>query len=96
MSERHSFTSGFILGTMVGGIFGGIAGTIVAHHLNKETEDIDNSAVLEEEKATKQKKITQKNNHKMESTLRNLENQIAQANSAIDEVRQSLLTENGN
>ena len=88
MSQRDGFGSGFVIGSIVGGVIGGVLGTLLTSRSSQES--------VEEKfiEPGKQMKFTTEEG--MEMARHNLEDKIAQLNSAIDEVRQQLETVNSN
>jgi len=99
MSQRDGFTSGFLAGAFVGGLVGGVIGALVASQRTNSTDTNDASLLssnASEPKVNKRKKLQLKNSDSIEMARRSLEDKIAQLNGAIDEVRQSLGTVNGN
>jgi Na+/glutamate symporter len=92
MSDRNGFTGGFLAGAVVGGIVGGMLGAWLTSRRNKNLSE-EETSLLESETRTEINFSTEEN---MEIARRNLEDKIAQLNSAIDDVRQQLGNVNGN
>ena len=88
MSQRDGFGSGFVIGSIVGGVIGGVLGALLTNRSGQES--------VEEKfiEPGQQMKFTTEEG--MEMARHNLEDKIAQLNSAIDEVRQQLETVNSN
>ena len=84
MSQRDGFGSGFILGSIVGGVVGGVLGTLLASRGEKQEEA--------EKSIEPGVQIQFATEESMEMARHNLEDKIAQLNSAIDVVRQQLET----
>lgn len=88
MSQRDGFTGGFFLGVVVGGIMGGVVGAIASRRSSEEERQglfinsKTNASLTSEES--------------IEGARRGLEEKIAQLNLAIDDVRSSLSSVNGN
>ncbi len=84
MSQRDSFSTGFLLGSLVGGLVGGTIGAVLAsRQLNGEEPE-----VLRRIKARAQNGLP--DGEIMESARQSLENKIADLNGAIEQVRSSL------
>ena len=88
MSNKDNFGSGFILGSIIGGLVGGVVGTLIANK-NKEFNDGEGS-----DSNMKNISSTFDNKEDILETRINLEDKINQLNSAIDEVRFTLLKNN--
>lgn len=99
MSQRDSFTSGFLAGAVVGGLVGGLIGALVAGQGGNSNDEAEQSLLNSsprEAKAVRGSKRTLKAEESIEIARRSLEDKIAQLNLAIDDVRQQLGTVNGN
>ncbi|GAC1460623.1 MAG: hypothetical protein NVS2B14_07870 [Chamaesiphon sp.] len=99
MSGRDSFTGGFMAGAVVGGLVGAVVGALFVFQRAELTGDSEASLLnpsLSEAKAGRSKKRQFKEAEGIEASRRTLEDKIAQLNAAIDEVRLSLGTVNGN
>ena len=88
MSNKDNFGSGFILGSIIGGLVGGVVGTLIANK-NKDLNDGDRT-----DSNMKNISSTFDNKEDILETRINLEDKINQLNSAIDEVRFTLLKNN--
>ena len=88
MNQRDGFGRGLVIGSIVGGVIGGVLGVLLTSRSNKQS-------VVETviEPGTQMKFTTEES---METARHNLEDKIAQLNSAIDDVRQQLETVNSN
>ena len=99
MSQRDGFSGGFLLGTLVGGIVGGVVGALLtAKQFTTEAEAPDPDAEPTKQPLPpkrKRKVLKAAEGDDMETARRSLEDKIAQLNSAIDDVRQQLGSENG-
>jgi hypothetical protein len=86
MSEKNIFIGGFLLGTLVGGVVGGVMGTLIAKGSNDKPENDESNSLFP---SRKQSGLDGDDN--MEEARLNLESKIHQLNSAIDDVRLTLL-----
>ena len=88
MSQRDGFGSGFVIGSIVGGVIGGVLGALLTNRSERES--------VEERFIEPGEQMPFSTEESMESARHNLEDKIAQLNSAIDDVRQQLETVNSN
>jgi len=91
MSQQEGLTGPFLIGTVVGGILGGILGVALASRTAGDADDVrDDSRPQQLVKLGKKGSPKATDTESIEATRRSLEDQIAQLNEAIDEVRQQL------
>ena len=90
MSE-NKFGSGFLIGSILGGVVGGVLGTLLA---TRDT-DTNNKVSSDRSLAEGTPPLEFASEAEMEIARHNLEDKIAQLNSAIDEVRHQLSSVNG-
>lgn len=83
MSQRDSFTGGFVAGAIFGSVIGGVLGTLFTSRLNNKVEG--EKSFL---KPRTGKKLTAEES--IEDARVRLEDKIAQLNLAIDDVRQRM------
>jgi gas vesicle protein len=86
MSEKDNFVGGFLLGTLVGGVVGGVLGTLIASRNNNNQDQETRDSLF---KLRKQPDLDSEES--IEEARLNLESKINQLNSAIDDVRLTLL-----
>ncbi len=99
MSQGDGFTGGFLAGAVLGGVLGGVIGAVVASYKTSDTSEPDASLLKSspsEAKLGRARRRHFKGEDSIEASRRSLEDKIAQLNAAIDEVRLSLGTVNGN
>lgn len=88
MSQRDGFGRGFVIGSIVGGVIGGVLGALLTSRGDKES--------ITEKFIEPGEQMPFPTEDEMEVARHNLEDKIAQLNSAIDNVRQQLETVNSN
>ena len=84
MSQRDSFTGGFLAGAIFGSVVGGVLGTLFTSRLGNTIEEEEKSLL----RSRTAKKLTAEES--IEDARRRLEDKIAQLNLAIDDVRQRM------
>ncbi len=88
MSQRDGFGSGFVIGSIVGGVIGGVLGALLTSRGEQES--------MVERFIEPGEQMPFPTEDEMEVARHNLEDKIAQLNSAIDNVRQQLETVDSN
>ncbi len=86
MSQERDFPGGFIAGALLGGIIGGVIGVVVSSWRRNLTDG--ESTTLP--KSEREVKLERKD--EVDNTRRNLEDQIAQIRSTMDDMSQQLGT----
>ena len=92
MSQQNGFGSGFILGSVVGGVVGGLLGTVLATRNEKRSLKLDDNKFKGDSRrgyALRNREIFS-SEESIELARHGLEDEIAQLNLAIDDVRQQL------
>ncbi len=92
MGQQDNFGSGFVLGTLFGGLVGGVVGAVVAARVNRSVSIETEDNVLSDVQPVPPR--LSPTDADIEMARRGLEDKIAQLNTAIDDVRQRLGSEN--
>jgi uncharacterized membrane-anchored protein YhcB (DUF1043 family) len=86
MSQQKGFTGGFLAGAVLGGVIGGVIGVVITSWRKNLLDDELTSLPKSEQDVKLEKK------DEMENTRRNLEDQIGQIRSTMDDMSQQLRT----